>query len=175
MTSRVAKNPVKLPSGVTVAIQPDLITVKGKLGELSQSIPSTIKVEEAEDTLCIVAANDAKAMAGTMRALVQNMVTGVSEGFSKKLILIGVGYRAKLQGSDLDLTLGLSHPLVMKMPEGITVECPTQTEVIVKGANKQQVGQIAANIRSKRPPEPYKGKGIRYENEQISLKEGKKK
>ena len=152
MTSRVAKNPVTIPSGVTVTIQPEQITVKGKLGELMQALSKDVKVEHNDDLLQVSAADDAAAIAGTTRALLQNMVTGVSDGFAKKLILVGVGYRAKVQGSDLDLTVGLSHPMVMKMPQGITVECPSNTEIVVKGADKQLVGQIAANIRAVRPP-----------------------
>lgn len=178
MASRVAKNPVKVPAGVEVMLNAQDVVVKGKLGELSQQLPSAIKIEKSDDGLQLQLGNEEKetvALAGTMRALLQNMVTGVSEGFTKKLVLIGVGYRAKMQGSDLDLTVGLSHPMVMKMPAGIKVECPSNTEILVKGVDKQQVGQVAANIRSVRPPEPYKGKGIRYENEHISLKEGKKK
>lgn len=175
MTSRVAKNPVKLPSGVAVSILSEQITVKGKLGELKQNFPSSIELKEAEGLVHVKSLEDSSAMAGTMRSLVQNMVTGVSDGFTKKLVLVGVGYRAKVMGTDLDLTVGLSHPMVMKMPQGISVECPSNTEILVKGIDKQLVGQVAANIRAVRPPEPYKGKGIRYENEQISLKEGKKK
>lgn len=175
MTSRVAKNPVKLPNDVTAQILSGLIKIKGKLGELSHSVHSAVEVLQSEGSLSVSAGNDATALAGTTRALLQNMVTGVSQGFSKKLILVGVGYRAKVQGNDLDLTVGLSHPMVMKMPEGVTAECPSNTEILIKGTDKQKVGQVAANIRAVRPPEPYKGKGIRYENEQISLKEGKKK
>ena len=177
MVSRIAKEPVNIPSGVEVSVVERMLTVKGKLGQLSQEIHPHVDFSHDDSIIKFAPGQfqDANALAGTMRALVFNMVKGVSEGFSKKLILIGVGYRAKAQGNNLNLTLGFSHPVDMVMPEGITVETPTQTEVIVKGSDKQLVCQIAANIRSKRPPEPYKGKGVRYDGEIIIRKEGKKK
>lgn len=178
MASRVAKNPVKIPAGVDVKIAGQDILVKGKLGELKYNVPSLIQITQSDGHVQVSAANDeaqSNALSGTTRALIQNMVQGVSAGFTKKLILIGVGYRAKVQGNALDLSVGLSHPLVIQMPKGITVETPSNTEILIKGADKQMVCQVAANIRSVRPPEPYKGKGIRYENEQVMLKEGKKK
>ncbi|EKE19101.1 MAG: 50S ribosomal protein L6 [uncultured bacterium] len=178
MASRVAKNPVSLPANVDVKISDLDISIKGKLGELNFKIPEHIKIAKKDGFIHISAANDAtsvNALAGTSRALIQNMVSGVSEGFIKKLILIGVGYRAKAQGNTLDLTVGLSHPVLITMPKGIHVETPSNTEIILKGADKQMVCQVAANIRAVRPPEPYKGKGIRYLDEVIELKEGKKK
>jgi large subunit ribosomal protein L6 len=178
MTSRVARNPIKVPTGVDVKFADNHVVVKGKLGELKEQIPDTIKVAHSDGHIQVSAANDEKttdALAGTIRALLQNMVSGVAEGFSKKLVMVGVGYRAKVQGTALDISVGLSHPLVMEMPKGVTVDCPTNTEIVLKGADKHLVCQVAANIRAVRPPEPYKGKGIRYENEQIILKEGKKK
>lgn len=179
MKSRVARAPIKLPAGVDVQIAATEITVKGKLGELKETLPPVIKIVKAEGELKLSAAEtgepNVNTIAGTMRALIQNMVQGVSVGFSKKLVLVGVGYRAKVQGNALDISVGFSHPYVMKMPKGITVETPTNTEIVVKGADVELVSQIAANIRAVRPPEPYKGKGIRYENERIELKEGKKK
>lgn len=178
MTSRVAKNPINIPAGVDIKLADQAILVKGKLGELKQMLPSLVSVSQNDGHIQVKAANDtleSGALAGTMRAILQNMVTGVSTGFSKELTMIGVGYRAKVQGSDLDLSVGLSHPMVIKMPQGITVECPTNTEIVLKGADKQLLCQVAANIRAVRPPEPYKGKGIRYKNEVVILKEGKKK
>lgn len=177
MVSRVAKHPIKIPTGVDVKISGQDILVKGKLGELKKVLPASIKIAANDGELQLSATDAASddAVAGTTRALIQNMVTGVSHGFVKKLVLIGVGYRAKVQGHALDLSVGLSHPLVIHMPKGVSAECPSNTEITLKGADKQQVSQVAANIRAVRPPEPYKGKGIRYENEHISLKEGKKK
>lgn len=178
MVSRVAKNPIKIPAGVDVKITGQEVLVKGKLGELKESFSAVLKVLHEDGHVQVTVATDvpkADALAGTTRALLQNMVDGVSKGFTKKLILIGVGYRAKVQGNDLDLSLGLSHPMVMTMPAGVTVEVPSNTEIVLKGANKQIVCQVAANIRAVRPPEPYKGKGVRYENEKVILKEGKKK
>ena len=178
MASRVAKNPIKIPAGVTVKVSDQDILVKGKLGELKQFVRPLVKIAETDGHLHITAANDSissDSLSGTMRAIVSNMISGVSEGFTKKLVMVGVGYRAKVQGNSLDLSVGLSHPMVMQMPKGVTVECPTNTEILLKGADKQLVCQVAANIRAVRPPEPYKGKGIRYENEQVILKEGKKK
>ncbi len=178
MASRVAKNPIPIPSGVEIKLAGQDITVKGKQGEMSLHVHPAVKVVQDEQELKVAAANDSResnALSGTMRALINNLVVGVSEGFTKKLILVGVGYRAKAQGSKLDLTVGMSHPVVIDMPKGITVETPAQTEIVLKGADKQAVAQVAANIRAVRPPEPYKGKGIRYEGEHIVRKEGKKK
>lgn len=178
MASRVAKNPITIPAGVDVKLSSHDIVVKGKLGELKQVLASTVSVSQNDGHLVVAAANDtleANALSGTFRAILQNMVKGVSEGFKKELVMIGVGYRAKIQGSALDISVGLSHPMVMEMPQGVTVECPSNTEIVLKGADKQQLNQVAANIRAVRPPEPYKGKGIRYKNEVVILKEGKKK
>lgn len=174
--SRVAKNPVQLPSGVEVTLSDQTIKVKGSKGELSHAVHSSVELSQEDNVLKFAArTDDANAMAGTTRALVNNMVTGVSQGFEKKLTLIGVGYRAQMQGKSLNLSLGFSHPVVYDVPEGITVETPSQTEVVVKGIDKQQVGQVAANIRAYRPPEPYKGKGVRYTDEHVVRKEAKKK
>lgn len=178
MASRVAKNPIKLPAGVDVKLSGNDVVIKGKLGELKEVIPSEVAIEHLDGQIQVRAANEttaSDALSGTIRAILKNMVDGVSVGFTKKLIMVGVGYRAKVQGNDLDLSVGLSHPMVIKMPEGVTVETPSNTEILLKGADKQLVCQIAANIRAVRPPEPYKGKGIRYENEEVILKEGKKK
>ena len=173
--SRVAKKPVALPKGVESQVQADAITVKGPKGTLKIDAPAGVDVAVANGEIQLKATdqNDTK-MAGTARALLNNMVKGVSEGYSKKLELVGVGYRAAMQGKDLSLTLGFSHPVVFKAPEGITIEVPAQTEIFVKGADKQRVGEAAAKIRAFRPPEPYKGKGVRYQGEQITLKEAKK-
>ncbi|WP_296556676.1 50S ribosomal protein L6 [Pigmentiphaga sp.] len=176
--SRIAKYPVELPKGVEATIAADQITVKGPLGTLVQSLTGQVTIALDAGKLTFVAANDsreAKAMSGTVRALVNNMVTGVSKGFERKLTLVGVGYRAQAQGDAVKLQLGFSHDVVHQMPAGVKVECPTQTEVIVKGANKQQVGQVAAEIRAYRSPEPYKGKGVRYADERVIIKETKKK
>lgn len=175
--SRVANSPVVIPSGVEVSLG-DVIRVKGPKGELTQAANSLVAVSQEDNELKFAATNGEKAanaMAGTMRALLNNMVTGVSQGFEKKLTLIGVGYRAQLQGKNLNLSLGFSHPVEHEIPEGITIECPSQTEVVVKGIDKQKVGQTAANIRAYRPPEPYKGKGVRYTDEHVVRKEAKKK
>lgn len=176
--SRVAKNPVAVPNGVEVAFGPNEISVKGPLGTLKQVLASDVSVVQEGSSLLFKAQNDsyqANAMSGTMRALLANMVQGVSKGFERKLTLVGVGYRAQASGDTLNLTLGYSHPVVYKMPTGVKVETPTQTDIVLKGANKQQVGQVAAEIRSFREPEPYKGKGIRYSDEVVILKETKKK
>jgi large subunit ribosomal protein L6 len=176
--SRVAKNPVVVPAGVDVSIGTGEITVKGPLGSLTQTIVKAVSVERDGDTLvckAIDGAPNARAMSGTVRALVNNMVIGVTKGFERKLNLVGVGYRAQAQGDKLNLSLGFSHPVVQQMPEGVTVATPTQTEVIIKGIDKQQVGQIAAEVRAHRQPEPYKGKGVRYSDEVVVLKETKKK
>jgi len=176
--SRVAKNPVLVPKGVEVAIGNQEITVKGPLGSLKQYIGSSVVVEREGDSLVCKAregAANARAMSGTVRALLNNMVTGVSKGFERKLTLVGVGYRAQAQGDQLNLTLGFSHPVVHQMPAGVKVETPSQTEIVIKGADKQQVGQVAAEVRAYRKPEPYKGKGVRYADEVVVLKETKKK
>jgi large subunit ribosomal protein L6 len=176
--SRVANSPVSVPSGVEVNIASGAISIKGAKGVLTHNIAQGVEVTKHENQLKFVPLEgyeNADALAGTTRALVNNMVTGVSRGFEKKLQLVGVGYRAQAQGKVLNLTLGFSHPVNFPVPEGITIETPSQTEIVVKGVNKQQVGQIAANIRSIRPPEPYKGKGVRYSDEQIVRKEAKKK
>lgn len=176
--SRVAKNPVTVPAGVEVNFGTDALTVKGKNGALSLPLTGAVKVELNDGQLTFAAADDSKhsvAMSGTVRALVANMVKGVSEGFEKKLQLIGVGYRAQAQGKTLNLSLGFSHPVVYKMPEGVSVATPSQTEIVLTGADKQAVGQAAAEIRGYRPPEPYKGKGVRYVGEQVVMKEAKKK
>lgn len=178
MASRIAKNPVSVPSGVDIKLSDSSIVVKGKNGELTQAIHPLVKVAHNDNQITVQAKNgeiEANALAGTTRALVSNMVHGVSEGFERKLKLVGVGYRAKAQGKMLNLAVGFSHPVDMEMPAGVTVETPSATEIVLKGADKQKVCQIAANIRAVRPPEPYKGKGIRYADEQISLKEAKKK
>jgi len=176
--SRVGKNPVPIPANVEVTLSGSEVAVTGPLGTLRRKIGSDIAVERKGDNLLIKASNDTKhanAMTGTMRALLANMVKGVTGGFEKKLTLVGVGYRAQAAGEVLNLTLGFSHPVAHKMPEGVKVETPTQTEVIIKGIDKQQVGQVAAEVRAYRVPEPYKGKGVRYANEVIVMKETKKK
>lgn len=176
--SRVGKMPIALPQGVEVAVGAEQISVKGALGTLVQPVNELVTVKNEAGKLTFVPANDsvaADAMSGTMRALVANMVNGVNKGFEKRLALVGVGYRAAAQGSKLNLQIGFSHPVSKDMPAGIKVECPTQTEIIIKGSDRQVVGQIAAEVRAIRPPEPYKGKGIRYAAEKISLKETKKK
>src|SRR3982751_2265105 len=176
--SRVGKMPVAVPQGVDVSIKEDQINVKGSGGNLSLALNSLVKVTNEGGKLSFVPANDsreANAMSGTMRQLVNNMVVGVTKGFEKKLSLIGVGYKAQAQGAKLNLTVGYSHPVVMDMPAGIKVETPTPTEVVIKGSDRQRVGQIAAEVRAVRPPEPYKGKGIRYSDEKITIIETKKK
>lgn len=175
--SRVAKSAVSIPSGVEVNIKDGVISVKGSKGQLEQALHSDVelKVEDGEITFTPSAGAESWAMAGTYRALVNNMISGVTNGFEKKLQLVGVGYRAQVQGKKLNLSLGFSHPVEFEAPEGITIEAPSQTELLVKGADKQVVGQVAANIRAYRPPEPYKGKGVRYADERIVRKEAKKK
>lgn len=176
--SRVAKNPVTVPAGVEVNFGTSALTVKGKNGALSFPLTNDVKIELNDGQLTFAATNNSKhasAMSGTMRALVANMVKGVSEGFEKKLQLIGVGYRAQAQGQVLNLSLGFSHPVTYTMPEGVTVQTPSQTEIVLTGADKQIVGQVAAEIRAFRPPEPYKGKGVRYVGEVVIMKEAKKK
>jgi large subunit ribosomal protein L6 len=176
--SRVGKMPVAVPQGVDVAIKEDQISVKGKGGSLVLAQNALVKVTNEGGKLTFSAANEsreANAMSGTMRQLVNNMVNGVTAGFEKKLSLVGVGYKAAAQGNKLNLTVGYSHPVNIEMPAGITVATPTPTEIVVKGADRQRVGQLAAEIRAVRPPEPYKGKGIRYADEKIVIKETKKK
>jgi len=176
--SRVAKSPVVIPQGVEVTLQAEKISVKGTGGTLSQSQNALVTVVNDNGKLTFVPANEsreANAMSGTMRQLVNNMVVGVSKGFEKKLTLIGVGYKAAAQGAKLNLAVGYSHPVNIDMPAGITVATPAPTEIVIKGADRQRVGQIAAEIRAVRPPEPYKGKGIRYADEKITIKETKKK
>lgn len=176
--SRVGKMPISVPQGVDVQIANNLITVKGANGTLAQALHSLVHVRREGSTLSFAPTEEgptADAMSGTLRALVANMVNGVSKGFEKKLTLVGVGFRAQAQGTKLNLQIGYSHPVVMDMPAGITVSCPTQTEILIKGADRQAVGQVAAEVRAARPPEPYKGKGIRYANERVVLKETKKK
>jgi len=175
--SRIANSPVVLPSGVDVNISGQQVTVKGSKGELNHLVHSSVNVEQVDNSLKFKSTNESKsanALAGTTRALLQNIVTGVSEGFERKLTIVGVGYRAQVQGEILNLILGFSHPVNFEIPEGISIETPSQTEVIVKGIDKQRVGQVAANIRAYRPPEPYKGKGVRYADEHIIRKEAKK-
>ena len=176
--SRVAKMPIAVPAGAEVAISAQAITVKGPLGTLTQSLNGLVNVENNNGTLSFTVANDsreANAMSGTLRALVNNMVTGVTKGFEKKLSLVGVGYKAQAQGDKLNLALGFSHPVVHSMPAGVTVATPTPTEVVIKGIDRQQVGQVAAEVRAYRSPEPYKGKGVRYVDEVVKIKETKKK
>ena len=176
--SRVAKAPVVVPAGVTITLSGQDIKVKGPVGELSRTIHSFVAVSHEENEIKTTIACDDKnawAQAGTARALINNMVEGVSKGFEKKLVLQGVGYRAKAAGKSLDLSLGFSHPIKHAIPEGITCETPSQTEVVLKGADKHLVGQTAANIRAYRKPEPYKGKGVRYSDEYVRRKEAKKK
>ena len=176
--SRIAKYPVSLPSGVEIVLNKQAISVKGANGQLEFVLNGDVLIEQEDNQLKFQPANEtkqAKAMSGTVRSIVNNMVDGVTKGFEKKLTVIGVGYRAQAQGDKLNLTLGFSHPVVYNVPEGITIETPTQTEVVIKGADKQQVGQVAAEIRRYRPPEPYKGKGVRYSDEHVIRKQAKKK
>jgi large subunit ribosomal protein L6 len=176
--SRIAKYPVAVPAGVDVKIGDGKIAIKGPLGGLVQAVTGDVVVAHEGDQLVFRAANDSQhagAMSGTLRALVANMVQGVTKGFERKLNLVGVGYRAQAQGDVLNLTLGFSHPVAHKLPDGVKAETPTQTEIVLKGMNKQVVGQVAAEIRAYRPPEPYKGKGVRYANEVVVIKETKKK
>ncbi len=176
--SRVGKMPIAVPQGVDIAIVAGEISVKGAQGTLKRAGHPLVEVKNEAGKVSFTAANDsaeADAMSGTMRALVANMVAGVSKGFEKKLSLVGVGFRAQAQGSKLNLQIGFSHPVVKDMPVGVKVECPSQTEIVIKGADRQAVGQVAAEVRAIRPPEPYKGKGIRYVGERVVLKETKKK
>lgn len=176
--SRVAKMPVTVPQGVDVSITAQQISIKGGNGTLVRAANALVNVKQDGATLLFEPANDsaeAGAMSGTMRALVNNMVNGVTKGFERKLTLVGVGFRAQAQGQKLNLQVGFSHPVVKDMPVGVKVETPTPTEIVIKGADRQAVGQVAAEVRAIRPPEPYKGKGIRYANERVVLKETKKK
>lgn len=175
--SRIANNPIELPKGVEVNISGSTVQVKGSKGQMAHDVHALVSVSQEENVLKFAAkanSKSARALAGTTRALVQNMVTGVSAGFEKKLTIIGVGYRAAVQNQKLNLTLGYSHPVDFDIPEGVTIETPSQTEIVVKGIDKQKVGQVAANIRAYRLPEPYKGKGVRYSDEYIIRKEAKK-
>lgn len=175
--SRIANRPIKVPAGVEVNIANRIVRIKGKNGEMSYTHHEDVNIVYENDEIVIATESTSKfvkAMTGTSRALLQNMVTGVSHGFERKLEIVGVGYRAAAQGKKLNLTLGFSHPVNFDVPEGITIETPSQTEIIIKGSDKQQVGQVAANIRAYRPPEPYKGKGVKYADERIIRKEAKK-
>ena len=176
--SRIAKQPVELPKGVEFQQNGTVVTVKGGKGSLSMDLNTEVQIAQDDGMLSFTPRSGSKfaiAMSGTTRALLANMVTGVSDGFERKLELVGVGYRAQAQGNKLNLTLGFSHPVVYDVPEGISIETPSQTEVLIKGTDKQRVGQVAAEIRRFRPPEPYKGKGVRYSDERVVLKEAKKK
>jgi large subunit ribosomal protein L6 len=175
--SRIGKQPIELPSGVNVAISPGRVQVNGPLGELSQNVPARMQIDQDDGTLVVkrpTERGDDRALHGLTRSLVANMVEGVTKGFEKRLELQGVGYRAALRGTDLELNVGFSHPVVIKPPQGIAFEVPDATTVLVKGIDKQQVGEIAAQVRKVRPPEPYKGKGIRYEGEYVRRKVGKR-
>ncbi len=176
--SRVAKNPIAVPADVEVVVSAQQVSIKGPLGTLIQSLNGDVAVERQGDNLLCKTTSDStqsNAMSGTIRALLANMIVGVTKGFERKLTLIGVGYRAQVAGDTLNLSLGYSHPVVHKMPSGVKVVTPTQTEIVLTSTNKQQVGQVAAEIRAYRPPEPYKGKGVRYADEVVILKETKKK
>jgi large subunit ribosomal protein L6 len=173
--SRIAKAPIELPSGVDINIKGAEVSIKGPKGNLALELHPLVSLEQEDKTLTVKPANDAAVpMAGTFRSLVNNMVVGVTDGFEKKLTLVGVGYRAQVQGSKLTLALGFSHPVEYAAPEGISIESPSQTEIVVKGCDKQKVGQVASEIRAFRPPEPYKGKGVRYADERVVRKEAKK-
>jgi large subunit ribosomal protein L6 len=175
--SRIGKQPIEVPASVSVSLSPGRVMVNGPLGELSQDVPARMKIEQSDGVITVARPTergDDRALHGLTRTLIANMVEGVTKGFEKRLELQGVGYRAAMQGSDLRLDVGYSHPVVIKAPQGISFEVPTQTEVVVKGSNKQQVGQLAAEVRKVRPPEPYKGKGIRYQGEYVRRKVGKR-
>ena len=175
--SRIGNKPIEVPAGVNVALSPGRVQVNGPLGELSQHVPSRIQIEKQDEVLVVTRPTERgedRALHGLTRTLVANMVEGVTKGFEKRLEIQGVGYRASLRGADLELNVGYSHPVVMKAPQGITFDVPAPTQVVVKGIDKQQVGQIASEIRRVRPPEPYKGKGIRYEGEYVRRKVGKR-
>ncbi|MBT5862125.1 MAG: 50S ribosomal protein L6 [Gammaproteobacteria bacterium] len=176
--SRIAKSPVELPKGVEFKQSGNVVTLKGGKGELSMELNSEVELKSEDGTLTLAPRSGSRfamAVTGTMRSLLANMAHGVTEGYERKLELVGVGYRAQAQGKNLNLTLGFSHPVVYSSPEGINIETPSQTEVIIRGTDKQKVGQVAAEIRRFRPPEPYKGKGVRYADEHVVLKEAKKK
>jgi large subunit ribosomal protein L6 len=176
--SRIGNLPVTVPKGVDVTVASDQISIKGPLGTLSQRLSTTVEVKREGDHIVFKALDETiqtNAMSGTLRSLVANMMQGVTKGYERKLQLVGVGYRAQAQGDKLNLTLGFSHPVVHQMPKGIKVETPAQTEILIKGIDKQVVGQVAAEVRGYRPPEPYKGKGVRYSDERVVLKETKKK
>ena len=176
--SRIAKEPVELPKGVEFSLSGTTVTLKGSKGSLSMDLNSEVELVQGDDNLTVKTRSGSRfagAVSGTTRALLANMVQGVTEGFEKKLELVGVGYRAQARGNKLNLTLGFSHPVEYQVPEGVSVETPSQTEVVIKGIDKQKVGQVAAEIRHFRPPEPYKGKGVRYAGERIVMKEAKKK
>ena len=176
--SRIAKAPVELPQGTEFKQEGTVVTIKGSKGSLSLELNSEVELKQEEASITVAPRSGSRfamAVTGTTRALLANMVQGVTEGFERKLELVGVGYRAQAQGNKLNLTLGFSHPVVYDVPEGISVETPSQTEVVIKGSDKQKVGQVAAEIRRLRPPEPYKGKGVRYSDERVQLKEAKKK
>jgi large subunit ribosomal protein L6 len=175
--SRIGKRPIEVPAGVTVAVSPGRVMVNGPLGELQQVVPQRMQIEQGDGVIEVkrpTERGDDRALHGLTRTLIANMVEGVTKGFEKRLEIQGVGYRAQMRGTDLELNVGYSHPVVLKAPQGITFEVPTPTEVIVKGIDKQAVGQIAAEVRKVRPPEPYKGKGIRYEGEYVRRKVGKR-
>jgi large subunit ribosomal protein L6 len=175
--SRIGRQPIELPAGVSVSLSPGRVMVNGPLGELTQQVPTRMKVEQENGSILVTRPSERgedRALHGLTRSLIANMVEGVTSGFQKRLEIQGVGYRAALRGTDLELNVGFSHPVVLKAPQGITFEVPTPTEVIVKGIDKQQVGQTAAEVRKVRPPEPYKGKGIRYEGEYVRRKVGKR-
>ena len=177
--SRIAKKPIETPNGVTLSISGNKVSAKGPKGEMTIDLHDSVSIENKDNVLSLSPAkgygSSAMAMTGTMRSLVNNIVTGVSQGFEKKLLLVGVGYRAQSKGKVLNLSLGFSHPIDYAVPEGITIETPSQTEIVVSGCDKQKVGQVSAEIRAFRPPEPYKGKGVKYADEQIIRKEAKKK
>ena len=176
--SRIAKAPVELPQGTEFKLEGNVVTIKGSKGALSLELNSEVELKEEEGALKVAPRSGSRfamAVTGTTRSLLANMVQGVTEGFERKLELVGVGYRAQVQGRKLNLTLGFSHPVVYEVPEGVSVETPSQTEIVIKGSDKQKVGQAAAEIRRFRPPEPYKGKGVRYSDERVRLKEAKKK
>ncbi|TVQ30033.1 MAG: 50S ribosomal protein L6 [Wenzhouxiangella sp.] len=173
--SRIAKSPIEVPKGVEYSQTGSVVRVKGPKATLEMDLHPAVAITLDDGVLSVAPRNDADmAMAGTMRALVANMIEGVANGFEKKLALVGVGYRASVQGNSLNLQLGFSHPVEFQIPEGVTIETPTQTEIVVRGSDKQQVGQVAAKIRAYRPPEPYKGKGVRYADERVVMKEAKK-
>ncbi len=176
--SRVGKSPVAVPKGVEINVSAEQISVKGPLGSLTQPLTEEVRVKREGDEIVVEQLHESirsNAMSGTTRALVANMIQGVTKGFERRLNLVGVGYRAQVQGDKLNLTLGFSHPVVHPMPKGVKAETPTQTEILIKGIDKQLVGQVAAEVRAYRPPEPYKGKGVRYAGEQVIIKETKKK